>query len=107
MNKTKTVVVSLFFIAFSITLAFAGFKFGLINAVKDAAEKLDKKFMDRGGPVPEAPSSVSATPASSTRIDVTWQDNSSTETGFNVEYSQNSNSDFSEGATVTVHQAPR
>ena len=37
-----------------------------------------------GGPTVNAPSNTSATAASSSRIDVSWQDNSSNETGFEI-----------------------
>jgi FtsP/CotA-like multicopper oxidase with cupredoxin domain len=37
------------------------------------------------GPPPVAPSNLTATPVSSTRIDLAWQDNSNNETGFKIE----------------------
>ncbi len=51
------------------------------------------------GPPPEAPSNLVATAISSSRIDLTWQDNSSDETGFKIERKTGSGS-YSQIATV-------
>jgi len=51
------------------------------------------------GPPPEPPSDLIATPISSSRIDLAWQDNSSDETGFKIERRTASGS-YSQIATV-------
>jgi transcriptional regulator CtsR len=51
------------------------------------------------GPTPNAPSNLVATPISSSQIDLTWQDNSSDETGFKIERKTGSGS-YSQIATV-------
>jgi len=51
------------------------------------------------GPPPDAPTDLVATPLSSSRIDLTWQDNSSDETGFKIERKTGSGS-YSQIATV-------
>jgi transcriptional regulator CtsR len=51
------------------------------------------------GPPPDAPSNLIATPISSSRIDLTWQDNSSDESGFKIERKTGSGS-YSQIATV-------
>ncbi|MGH7600708.1 MAG: fibronectin type III domain-containing protein, partial [bacterium] len=49
---------------------------------------------------PAAPSDLTATVVSDTRIDLTWQDNASNETGFKIERKLNSAVTYSEIATV-------
>jgi len=56
-------------------------------------------FKTAVGPPPEAPSDLIATPISSSRIDLTWQDNSNDETGFKIERRTVSGS-YSQIATV-------
>jgi len=56
-------------------------------------------FKTAVGPPPNAPSNLIATPISSSRIDLTWQDNSSDETGFKIERKTGSGS-YSQIATV-------
>jgi transcriptional regulator CtsR len=56
-------------------------------------------FKTAAGPPPNAPSNLEATPVSSSRIDLTWQDNSSDETGFKIERKTGSGS-YSQIATV-------
>jgi titin len=51
------------------------------------------------GPPPDAPSHLIATPVSSSRIDLTWQDNSGDETGFKIERKTGSGS-YSQIATI-------
>jgi hypothetical protein len=51
------------------------------------------------GPPPNAPSNLIATPVSSSRIDLIWQDNSTDETGFKIERKTGSGS-YSQIATV-------
>jgi hypothetical protein len=58
-------------------------------------------FKTAVGPPPEAPSNLIATPASSSRIDLAWQDNSSNETGFKIERRTASGS-YSQIATVST-----
>jgi Fibronectin type III domain len=53
------------------------------------------------GPPPDAPSSLAATPVSSSQIDLTWQDNSADETGFKIERKTGSGS-YSQIATVAA-----
>lgn len=57
-----------------------------------------------GGGVPAAPSGLTATPQSSTRINLAWQDNSTNETGFVLERSV-SGSDPSQFARIGVYPA--
>ncbi|MFP4395332.1 MAG: DNRLRE domain-containing protein [Anaerolineales bacterium] len=56
---------------------------------------------------PAAPSNLSAASASSTQIDLTWNDNSDNESGFKIERSPNGSSDWTQittvGAGVTSH----
>jgi titin len=56
-------------------------------------------FKTAVGPPPNAPSNLVATPMSSSRIDLTWQDNSSDETGFKIERKTGSGS-YAQIATV-------
>jgi transcriptional regulator CtsR len=56
-------------------------------------------FRTAAGPPPDAPSNLVATPVSSSRIFLTWQDNSSDETGFKIERKTGSGS-YSQIATV-------
>jgi transcriptional regulator CtsR len=62
------------------------------------------------GPPPVAPSSLVATPVSSSRIDLAWQDNSADETGFKIERKTSSGS-YSQiaavGAGVTGYSSTR
>jgi titin len=59
-------------------------------------------FKTAVGPPPNAPSNLVATPISSSRIDLSWQDNSSDETGFKIERKTGSGS-YSQIATVGVN----
>jgi transcriptional regulator CtsR len=56
-------------------------------------------FKTAVGPPPNAPSNLVATPISSSQINLTWQDNSSDETGFKIERKTGSGS-YSQIATV-------
>ena len=57
--------------------------------------------LTKQGAIPAAPSGLTATAASSSEIDLNWMDNSSDETGFQID--QATNSDFTTGlTTVTV-----
>jgi hypothetical protein len=56
-------------------------------------------FKTAAGPPPDAPSNLVATPISSYRIFLSWQDNSSEETGFKIERKTGSGS-YSQIATV-------
>jgi titin len=56
------------------------------------------------GPPPNAPSNLVATPISSSQINLTWQDNSSDETGFKIERKTGSGS-YSQIATVGANVA--
>jgi transcriptional regulator CtsR len=56
-------------------------------------------FKTAVGPPPNAPSNLVATPSSSSQINLTWQDNSSDETGFKIERKTGSGS-YSQIATV-------
>ncbi len=56
-------------------------------------------FKTAVGPPPNAPSNLEATPISSSQINLTWQDNSSDETGFKIERKTGSGS-YSQIATV-------
>jgi transcriptional regulator CtsR len=58
-------------------------------------------FKTAVGPPPNAPSNLVATPISSSRIDLSWQDNSSDEAGFKIERKTGSGS-YSQIATVGV-----
>jgi fibronectin type 3 domain-containing protein len=51
--------------------------------------------------VPNAPSVMAASTISSTRVDLTWQDNSNNETGFRVERSSNGNTSWTTIATLS------
>jgi hypothetical protein len=50
--------------------------------------------------VPAAPSNLSATAISTTRIDLSWTDNADNETGFKIERSKRVNTNFTQIATV-------
>src|SRR5262249_31568071 len=52
--------------------------------------------------IPTAPSGLGATAASSSRIDLTWSDNSSNETGFKVERASSSTGPFTQIGTATT-----
>jgi hypothetical protein len=63
-------------------------------------------FKTAAGPPPNAPSNLVATPISSSQIDLTWQDNSSDETGFKIEQKTASGSYFqiaTVGASITSY----
>jgi transcriptional regulator CtsR len=63
-------------------------------------------FKTATGPPPNAPSNLTATPISSSQINLTWQDNSSDETGFKIERRTSSGSYFqiaTVGAGVTSY----
>ena len=51
---------------------------------------------------PNAPTALSATAVSSSRIDLSWNDNSADETGFQIEQSSNGGSSFTALATVAT-----
>ena len=53
-----------------------------------------------GPSVPAAPSNLSATAVSKTRIDLDWTDNSDNETGFKIERSKRNNANFAQIDTV-------
>jgi len=59
-------------------------------------------FKTAVGPPPNAPSYLIATPISSSQINLTWQDNSSDETGFKIERKTGSGS-YSQIATVSAN----
>jgi transcriptional regulator CtsR len=59
-------------------------------------------FKTAVGPPPNAPSNLIATPTSSSQINLTWQDNSSDETGFKIERKTGSGS-YSQIATVSAN----
>jgi transcriptional regulator CtsR len=67
-------------------------------------------FKTAVGPPPTAPSDLMASPVSSSRIDLTWQDNSNDETGFKIERKTGSGS-YSQianvGANVTSYSSSR
>lgn len=52
---------------------------------------------------PSAPSALTATAASSSRINLSWVDNSTNESGFKIERAQNSNGPFAEIASVRAN----
>ena len=62
---------------------------------------------DPAGTPPAAPSGLSATAISQTRIDLSWTDNASDETGFKIERSKRVNTAYSQidtvGADVTSY----
>ena len=51
-------------------------------------------------PAPSAPTNLSATPVSSTQIDLTWDDNASDETGYHIERSPSGTTGWTEIDTV-------
>ncbi len=53
-------------------------------------------------PPPSAPSALSATPFSATRIDLSWTDNASNESGYRIERSTTSGSGFSQVGTAAA-----
>jgi titin len=52
--------------------------------------------------IPNPPSALNATAASSSRIDLTWSDNSSNETGFKIERASSSTGPFTQIGTSTL-----
>jgi len=58
-----------------------------------------RDFETATGPPPDAPSELTASAISSSRIDLTWQDNSDNESGFSIE-SKTSTGSYSQIATV-------
>jgi titin len=70
------------------TLAWNTTYYWRVNAVNtkgSSAWSSVRNFKTATGPPPSAPSGLSATPVSSTRIDLGWNDNSDGETGFKIE----------------------
>ncbi len=66
--------------------------------------------LDVLGVVPAVPSSLVATTVSTSRIDLNWTDNSSTETGFEIDLATNSSftsglTTFTVGANITTYQS--
>jgi galactose oxidase-like protein/glyoxal oxidase-like protein/fibronectin type III domain protein len=78
----------------------------LLNAAGVPSIARIVRVSNDGAPVPPAPTNLNASAASSSRIDLTWTDNASTETGFRVERSPDGSS-FTEiaivGANVTTY----
>jgi len=54
-------------------------------------------------PPPQAPASLTAQATSNTKVQLTWQDNATTETGFTIERSQGDANNFVEVTTVGVN----
>jgi M6 family metalloprotease-like protein len=52
--------------------------------------------------IPAAPSGLAASPVSQTRVDLTWSDNSSNESGFKIERSPDGSTGWSEIASVSA-----
>jgi M6 family metalloprotease-like protein len=57
----------------------------------------------RSGPVPIAPTSLTASPVNENTIGLSWSDNSNNETGFKIERSPNGSSSWSQIATVSAN----
>ncbi|MGD0354778.1 MAG: fibronectin type III domain-containing protein [Dehalococcoidia bacterium] len=57
-------------------------------------------FITAAGPPPAAPSNLTATVVSSSQINLSWQDNSSNETGFKIERKTGSGGTYAQIATV-------
>ncbi|MCB4790863.1 MAG: fibronectin type III domain-containing protein [Elusimicrobia bacterium] len=95
----KLTLLTLTAVLLSTMSCFADFKFGLLEAVKDASKKLDAAYVKQGGPIPKAPSNLSGIATSITQVNLTWSDNSDNEFGFKIKRSNNG-SPFSTIATV-------
>ncbi len=80
------------------------------NSVGDTDWVLLVTKLDVLGAVPAVPSNLAATVISTSRIDLNWTDNSSTETGFEIDRATNSSftsglTTFTVGADVTTYQS--
>src|SRR4030042_595233 len=70
------------------------------TAGDSAASNTDSATTQSSVTIPTAPSSLSATAASSSQINLTWADNSSNETGFKIDRATSSTGPWSQIATV-------
>lgn len=70
-----------------------------VNAGGESGRSLEAFGTPQGSP-PSAPINLSATPASSSQINLTWVDNGGNETGFVIEYAPISN--FAAGLTTII-----
>ncbi|MCB4790861.1 MAG: fibronectin type III domain-containing protein [Elusimicrobia bacterium] len=95
----KLTLLTLTAVLLSTMSCFADFKFGLLEAVKDASKKLDAAYVKQGGPIPKAPSNLSGIAVSISQVNLTWSDNSDNEFGFKIKRASNG-SPFSTIATI-------
>src|SRR4030042_2516727 len=70
------------------------------TAGDSAASNTDSATTQSGTAIPSAPSSLSATAASSSQINLSWADNSSNETGFKIDRATSSTGPWSQIATL-------
>jgi hypothetical protein len=81
------------------------------GALVDSAYSLEANATTQGTlSVPAAPSGLTAAPASSSEIDLAWTDNSSNETGFEIDRATNNTfttglTTFTVGSNVTTYQS--
>lgn len=101
MAKIKNMLFLILFVLLLLYAAsFANFKFGPVNALKDAKVKLDQEYIKQGVHAPVPPSGLSAEVLSNSQIKLTWQDNSDDETGFKIKRSESISAGYEVVATA-------
>jgi hypothetical protein len=76
------------------------YKVSAVNAISEGSLSNELSAAPTG---PKAPSNLTATPLSRSRIGLSWTDNSTGETGFRIERSWNGSSDWRQVATVAAN----
>jgi DNA-binding beta-propeller fold protein YncE len=80
------------------SISFSGFRFGLSDAISNAAKNLDKKFVEKMAIKP--PTNLYTVAVTHTQINLTWNDNSNNETGFKIERKTGTGGTYLQIATV-------